>query len=355
VNPSSAALVQISKMPVVPRALPSAILTSAFAILLACSSSIAGVETANTPRSEQERDSNGVGHEDGKASPESTAPEAPKKLIGATNQELFLSSIDTAVGPGVGTLVEKASDDRDLASKLRIRITVPNVYKELGELTSRSDGRLVNGAFYLSDLSELESHDRLKPQYRKSSFVIDFEEKSIADIEKTFRDGGSEINSANIASFIGKYIENKNYSRGFDIASRVAASKAGDCTEHAVLSVALSRRLGLPARLITGIVLVGTSGDERETHLRAVGHAWVEVHEGGKWQILDAALKPGDETGSERTGVAGLDPSLKIRIVYLPITRMDDESVSFARSMLDKPSVGSVVRIQVDSASSAPN
>jgi hypothetical protein len=86
-----------------------------------------------------------------------------------------------------------------------------------------------------------------------------------------------------IESFVSRYIDNKNLSVGYASALEVAKSRQGDCTEHAVLTAALARAAGIPARVVMGIVHV-------ENGL-FMGHAWTEAYIGNKWIGLDAALK----------------------------------------------------------------
>ena len=58
-------------------------------------------------------------------------------------------------------------------------------------------------------------------------------------------------------------------------------ARAGDCSEHAVLLAALSRAVGIPSRVVAGLLFRKSS---------FVGHMWVEVHV-GEWVPLDATLK----------------------------------------------------------------
>ena len=81
-----------------------------------------------------------------------------------------------------------------------------------------------------------------------------------------------------ITTFVYEWIRDKNYSVGFASAQEVARTPRGDCTEHGVLAVALLRRLGVPARGVTGWVAYGGS----------LGlHFWVEARIGGRWLPLD--------------------------------------------------------------------
>jgi len=103
-----------------------------------------------------------------------------------------------------------------------------------------------------------------------------------------------------IESFVADYIEDKNLSIGYASAVEVADSKQGDCTEHAVLTAALCRAVGIPAQVVTGIAYVKEFAGVKDTF---GGHAWVQAYIGGdngKWVGLDAAFKG--------TGRGGYDP-----------------------------------------------
>jgi hypothetical protein len=98
-----------------------------------------------------------------------------------------------------------------------------------------------------------------------------------------------------IEAFVGDYIENKSLSVGYASAVEAADSKQGDCSEHAVLTAAMCRAVGIPAQIVAGAAYV-----EDFAGLQGFGaHAWVEAYVGGKWVGLDAAF--------EGTGRGGYD------------------------------------------------
>lgn len=75
----------------------------------------------------------------------------------------------------------------------------------------------------------------------------------------------------------------KNYSQAFASAADVAESLEGDCSEHAVLLVALLRAREIPARGAAGLVYV-----EQD---QAFGyHMWTEAYIRDRWIPLDATL-----------------------------------------------------------------
>lgn len=81
-----------------------------------------------------------------------------------------------------------------------------------------------------------------------------------------------------VNTFVFEWITEKDFSVGFASALEVCHHPRGDCTEHGVLAVALLRRLGVPARGVTGWVALGD---------RLGLHFWVEIQLGSRWVPLD--------------------------------------------------------------------
>ena len=90
-----------------------------------------------------------------------------------------------------------------------------------------------------------------------------------------------------IEKFVRKYIKKKDLSVGYASAVEVAASRQGDCTEHAVLTAALCRAIGIPAQVVTGVAYVENFGGRKGVF---GPHAWNRVLIGDKWIGFDAAL-----------------------------------------------------------------
>ena len=81
-----------------------------------------------------------------------------------------------------------------------------------------------------------------------------------------------------VNSFVFDWIVEKDFTVGFASALEVCRLPRGDCTEHGVLAVALLRRLGVPARGVTGWVGLGET----------LGlHFWVEVRLKDRWIPMD--------------------------------------------------------------------
>ena len=90
-----------------------------------------------------------------------------------------------------------------------------------------------------------------------------------------------------LTKFVFRYMSNKNYEVGFATASEVARNKAGDCTEHSILLAALGRALGIPTRVVTGLVYADEFEDQKDV---LVYHMWTQFYIDDQWLNLDSAL-----------------------------------------------------------------
>lgn len=152
--------------------------------------------------------------------------------------------------------------------------------------------------------------------HRAESFVVDFGETPVRQALDELREsvGDAPLPEA-LGNFVARYIDDKSYLGNFELASKVAATRSGDCTEHAVLLAALARAQDLPARVIVGVVLIETSNGTQ-----AFGHAWNEVHSGESWQIVDATKPAGG-------------PAV-VRVRYLPFIALENEGPGYAMDLM---------------------
>jgi len=110
---------------------------------------------------------------------------------------------------------------------------------------------------------------------------------------------GPGISAHCLEHLVDRYIQNKSLAFGFADLEEVLSKRAGDCTEHALLLVALLRKTGVPSRLAYGLIL---------TESGLIGHAWVELYSGGRWHWLDPSFPEGRPYGLKvRLGV--MDPA----------------------------------------------
>jgi hypothetical protein len=125
----------------------------------------------------------------------------------------------------------------------------------------------------------------------KATQYVQSDAKQIVNLAKHAVAGAKDAAEAvkQIESFVSGYITEKDLSIGYASAIEVAASKQGDCSEHAVLAAALCRAVGIPARVATGVAY--SEGFLGQEHIFGA-HAWTEAYVGGKWVGLDATRSP---------------------------------------------------------------
>ncbi len=168
-----------------------------------------------------------------------------------------------------------------------------------------------DGGVRLEDLREVPVTDAVLPRHRQPSWVMDYQEPAFEPVwaEATQALGAHPTPEA-VTAFARKTLTKKGYDKGFDLASQVAVHRSGDCTEHAVFLVALLRRFGIPARGMTGVVLLPAEGPPQ-----AAAHMWAEAFVGGRWKVFDAALPP------------------EVRAAYLPAGELTNEGPAYVMSL----------------------
>jgi hypothetical protein len=117
----------------------------------------------------------------------------------------------------------------------------------------------------------------------KSTIIV---EANDADIQALARSiAGTEKDAYRVAKAVNRWVYNnleKDYGASSDRASDVLRKKRGDCTEHSLLTVALLRALGIPAKRVDGVVYL--LNDDQVPAL--YWHEWVEAYV-GEWTQLD--------------------------------------------------------------------
>ncbi len=155
------------------------------------------------------------------------------------------------------------------------------------------------------------------PRFLQNSWVVDFEEQAVRSLANDLRAELEAVPTvAELERYVHGHIVDKSYTRAFDLASQVATTSSGDCTEHAVLLAAMARSYGHHARVVIGSLIL-----ESDAGLYAFGHAWTEIHDGERWTIRDAT-RP--------------DASPDVRqLRYLPMAILDDEGPGYFMSLLN--------------------
>lgn len=132
-------------------------------------------------------------------------------------------------------------------------------------------------------------------EYLRAAALIQSDDPAIVAAAKAALGGETDAWKAaqRLESWVHGYIGRKDLATGFASAREVLERKEGDCTEHAVLLAALLRAVGIPSRVVAGLVLYNGS---------FAGHMWTEAHVGG-WLPLDATRAEGG-VGPDHIGLA---------------------------------------------------
>ncbi|MFB0552281.1 MAG: transglutaminase family protein [Phycisphaerae bacterium] len=133
-----------------------------------------------------------------------------------------------------------------------------------------------------TDTAVLEALEPTRYVESNQKVIIDLARRAVGDTSDA-----AEA-ARRIEAFVADYVTDKSLSVGYASAAEVAASREGDCSEHAVLTAALCRAVGIPAQVVTGLAYVSQWSTFRNGF---GGHAWVQVYLGDKWVGLDAAFR----------------------------------------------------------------
>lgn len=203
-----------------------------------------------------------------------------------------------------------------LGTTVRFNWHTDNTAKFVSKLAQYNgiDTKLIgNGQLQITVSREASYQGTSLKKHSLASFVIDIDEPDTQVFLNAYEFDKQEIKLKNIRDYVYQYMSYPTYAEGFNIASSVARTKRGDCTEYAMLTTALARFLGLPARYMVGTIFV-----QEEEQINAYGHAWTEVLIDSSWQILDAAM---------------YNPSAELSTVYLPYGELDNEGPGFGWSL----------------------
>jgi len=191
------------------------------------------------------------------------------------------------------------------AARVRLTGTDATLGAALG--VKASDGAMAF-EYIIDAYPQLES--QVSRNWLEPTFVIDFDEPVFAELQTAMKEQQVKPEREALVAFVDRFIDKKS-PRGWDLASTVARRREGDCTEHAVLTAALARLQGQPARVVVGLALISQGTDHQ-----AFGHAWTEMLEGGKWVVADAAL-------SGQTDI----------VRYLPLSLIEDEGIGYQMAL----------------------
>jgi transglutaminase-like putative cysteine protease len=225
-------------------------------------------------------------------------------------EDLSLAEIEAVTvrfrGPGVATLyeaVQAAEEDLGFLSDPQTGVDEAPLRilgrRESGE--SELVLRLVNRPFASGrgdfDTSSIPHEVQ---RYLEGGFHLNLEHPRLAELLDRCRFvTGEGVSVLCLERLVHRYITDKSLAYGFAGLEDILEGREGDCTEHALLLVALLRSAGVPGRMTYGLIL--TEGG-------FIGHAWVELYRDGRWRWLDPSFPGGEPYGLKvRLGV--VDPA----------------------------------------------
>ena len=158
---------------------------------------------------------------------------------------------------------------------------------------------------------------QVEPEYLRPNALINSEDTQV--VELTRRAVGDATDpwekASGSRSGSPQNLKDKNFKIAFAPASEVARNLTGDCTEHGVLTAAMCRAAGVPARVVVGLVYAETLG--------GFGfHLWNEVYVNRRWVAIDATF---DQTEVDAVHIKLSDSSLdgvSPFEAFLPVVRV---------------------------------
>ncbi|MHB1424440.1 MAG: transglutaminase-like domain-containing protein, partial [Gemmataceae bacterium] len=139
--------------------------------------------------------------------------------------------------------------------------------------------------------AEVENPGKVEEEYVKSTYFLDSGNAKVR--EQARQIVGDEKDPWRKAQAIERWVHEHmkpDTEIVFAAASHILENPKGDCRQHAMLTAALCRAAGVPARTSLGLVYA----DEGGQHPMLVFHMWTEVWIKGQWLMLDAVLGQGN-------------------------------------------------------------
>lgn len=130
--------------------------------------------------------------------------------------------------------------------------------------------------------------------YLAATALLDHQDPRVRELRDAAVRGAGEDQHARAEAMrrhVYRHIRDKSLDVGFASASETARSRAGDCTEHAVLLAAMLRADNIPARVVSGIIYAEEFAGQRNIFGY---HMWTQalLPKNGEptWVDLDATL-----------------------------------------------------------------
>jgi transglutaminase-like putative cysteine protease len=119
-------------------------------------------------------------------------------------------------------------------------------------------------------------------QYLRANALITSDDKQVRSLALRATKGIADPwrKASAIQKWVYDKVRTKNFKTAFAAANEVARNLSGDCTEHAVLAAAMCRAVGIPSRVVVGMIYVDEQGGFGY-------HMWDEVYVNQRWVAID--------------------------------------------------------------------
>jgi hypothetical protein len=148
------------------------------------------------------------------------------------------------------------------------------------------------------------AEDIANPVYTASSALAKLDDTRLAAfVGRVDADLAAADKAEALRRQVNAFIADKNLGTGLGSSTEVLRTKEGDCTEHGVLLCAALRKVGIPARVATGLIYADAFAGGKDIfgyHMWA--QALLEVDGEKRWVDLDATLP--DATPYDATHIA---------------------------------------------------
>jgi hypothetical protein len=167
--------------------------------------------------------------------------------------------------------------------------------------------------------AEVEKPGKIDAKFQSSSYFLDSENEKVRETASHI--AGDEQDPWRKSQRIEKWVH--DHMKGdaeinFAPASQILHDLRGDCRQHAMLTAALCRAAGVPARTAVGLVYVDNAGRDPKLGF----HMWTEVWIKGQWLMLDAVFGAGS-VGAGHLKIADHSwQDIQTLAPLLPVTRV---------------------------------
>jgi transglutaminase-like putative cysteine protease len=231
-----------------------------------------------------------------------TTREAAKAPAGPVKFDLILSSVVK-----VPRKIANPDQTRHVKYRVTLKSSVPSQVfpadsrQSVGEQKAGEDSAVLE----IKSTGPLDGEavaGEVAPEYLKPNALVTSDDIKVRSLAQRVTRGVVDPwqKASAINKWVAQNIREKNFKVAFAAAGEVARNLTGDCTEHSVLTAAMCRAVGVPSRVVVGLIYV----DE----LEGFGyHMWDEVFVNNRWVAIDPSF---DQTTVDAVHIKLSDTSL---------------------------------------------